>query len=66
MGEGLGVNLVSLMTPDRDGEHLVIRAAMGLPAAVVESTRLRRGAGYAGRVWATGRTLLLADVKADP
>ncbi len=66
VGEGLGVNLVSLMTPDSDGEHLVIRAALGLPAAVVESARLRRGAGYAGRVWATGRTLLLADVKADP
>ncbi len=66
VGEGLGVNLVSLMTPDGDGAHLVIRAALGLPAAVVESTRLRRGAGYAGRVWATGRTLLLADVKADP
>jgi signal transduction histidine kinase/HD-GYP domain-containing protein (c-di-GMP phosphodiesterase class II) len=66
VGEGLGVNLVSLMTPDSDGEHLVIRAALGLPAAVVESTRLRRGTGYAGRVWAAGRTLLLADVKADP
>jgi signal transduction histidine kinase/putative methionine-R-sulfoxide reductase with GAF domain len=66
VGEGLGVHLVSLMTPDADGEHLVIRAALGLPAAVVESTRLRRGAGYAGRVWATGRTLLLDDVKADP
>ena len=66
VGEGLGVNLVSLMTPDSEGEHLVIRGAVGLPAAVVESARLRRGAGYAGRVWATGRTLLLADVKADP
>ncbi len=66
VGEGLGVNLVSLMTPDDEGDHLMIRAALGLPAAVVESTRLRRGAGFAGRVWATGRTLLLADVKADP
>lgn len=66
VGEGLGVGLVSLMTPDEEGEHLMIRGAIGLPAAVVEATRLRRGAGYAGRVWATGRTLLLADVKTDP
>ncbi len=66
IGENVGVELVSLMTPDAGCEHLIIRAALGLPEAVVQSTRLRRGAGYAGRVWVSGRTLLVADVKADP
>jgi len=65
IGEGLGVRTAALMLPDDDEQALVIRAAIGLPGSVVQGARLRRGAGYAGRVWATGRTLLITDLTSD-
>lgn len=68
VSESLGVQTAALMLPDEDGQALVIRAAIGLPGSVVQGTRLRRGAGYAGRVWETGRTLLITDLarESDP
>ncbi len=63
--ETLGVHAAALMLPDNEDQALVIRAAVGLPGSVVQGTRLRRGAGFAGRVWGSGRTLLVADVTAD-
>jgi signal transduction histidine kinase/putative methionine-R-sulfoxide reductase with GAF domain len=66
VGGSLGVQTAALMVPDEDGQALVVRAAIGLPGAVVQGARLRRGAGYAGRVWATGRTLLITDLNAGP
>ena len=66
VAESLAVRTVSLMIPDGDGDKLEIRAAIGLPEAVVQGTRIRRGVGVAGRVWASGRTLLVSDVSADP
>lgn len=65
VGEGLGVRTAALMLPDEDEQALVIRAAIGLPGSVVQGARLRRGAGYAGRVWASGRTLLITDLTSD-
>jgi signal transduction histidine kinase len=58
----VGVQTAALMMPDADDLALTIRAAIGLPEPVVQGTRLRRGAGYAGRVWESARTLLLSDV----
>ncbi len=59
------VDIVSLMVPDEGGEHLVIQAAIGLPESVVQGARLARGAGIAGKVWASGRGLLVPDVTED-
>jgi signal transduction histidine kinase/putative methionine-R-sulfoxide reductase with GAF domain len=62
VGGSLGVRTAALMVPDDDDQALVIRAAIGLPSAVVQGARLRRGTGFAGRVWETGRTLLITDL----
>lgn len=61
----VGVQTVTLMQPDEHGEHLGIRASIGLPEAVVQGVRVRFGSGIAGRVWATGETLLISDVTRD-
>ncbi|MBM4131059.1 GAF domain-containing protein, partial [bacterium] len=58
----LGVRTAALMTADDDGQTLTIRAGVGLPGAVVQGVRPRRGAGFAGRVLETGRTLLISDL----
>ena len=65
ISEIMAVEIVSLLLPDEAGEYLEIRAAVGLPASVVQSERLRRGAGIAGKVWASGRTLHVTDIVAD-
>ncbi len=65
IGETVGVRNISLMVPDESGENLVIEAAVGLSESVVQSTRLRRGEGIAGKVWVSGRALLVGDVVAD-
>ncbi len=62
LAESLGVQTVTLMEPDPDGEHLAISAAIGLSEAVVQGARVRRGAGIAGRVWATGRSVRVDDI----
>ncbi|MCP4574473.1 MAG: GAF domain-containing protein [bacterium] len=61
----LGVQTVSLLQPDEHGESLEIRASIGLPESVAQGVRVRFGSGIAGRVWATGETLLIADVTRD-
>nr|MEE4268912.1 HD domain-containing phosphohydrolase [Candidatus Krumholzibacteria bacterium] len=65
VGESLGVQTATLMMPDSDHEYLAIRAAVGLPESVVQSARVRRGSGFAGRVWESGQTLLVDDVAAE-
>jgi len=61
-GELMRVKIVSLMTPDSNGDHLVIEAAMGLEDHIVQNTRLARGEGIAGRVWQTRETIFIEDV----
>jgi signal transduction histidine kinase len=65
VSESLGVATATLMMPDKDQDYLTIRAAIGLPDTVVQSARVRRGSGIAGRVWERGKTLLIPDVTAD-
>ncbi len=65
VAESMGVQVVSLMVPADGGDYLRIRAAIGLPESVVQSARLRRGVGVAGRVWATGQSLLIEDLTED-
>ena len=66
ISESIGVQLATLMMPDSDGDFMTIRAAIGLPEAVVQGSRVRRGAGFVGKVWVTGRTLLIDDFTVDP
>ena len=65
VSESLGIQMATLLVPDKEEEFLSIRAAIGLSEAVVQSARIRRGAGFSGKVWATGRTLLVDDVTND-
>ncbi len=65
VSESLGVQTATLMVPDHERDVLTIRAAIGLPEAVVQGAVVARGAGFAGQVWATRKTLLLADVTRD-
>jgi signal transduction histidine kinase/FixJ family two-component response regulator len=48
-----------------DGEQLSIRAAIGLPADVVRTTRLRITEGISGYVARTGEGVRVADVATD-
>jgi len=65
IGETMGVRNVSLMIPEESGEHLLIEAAVGLSESVVQGCRLRRGEGVAGKVWVSGRSLLVTDIVDD-
>ena len=65
VSESLGVQVATLMMPDPAGDSLRIKAAIGLPESVVQSARIRKGTGVSGKVWATGRTLLVADLTRD-
>lgn len=65
VSESLGTQVATLMVPDANNEHLTIRAAIGLPESVVQSTRVRKGGGMAGKVWASGRTLFIEDLTSD-
>ena len=66
LAESIGVQTVTLMEPEADGQHLGIRAAIGLSETVVQGVRVRRGAGIAGRVWASGEAVRIDDVTRDP
>ena len=49
----------SIMLLDKDGEHLRIVAAEGLPMDVIANTRRRVGEGVSGRVFAQGEPLIV-------
>jgi diguanylate cyclase (GGDEF)-like protein len=64
----------SLMLADDSGQELVVRVVEGLPDlelqrrindGEVECRRFRRGEGIAGRVWASGEPLRIAEAGAD-
>jgi len=65
VSESLGIQVATLMVPDKGGDNLTIRAAIGLPESVVQSARVRKGSGFAGRVWEDGKTLLVDDLTSD-
>lgn len=66
VSESLGVKMATLLVPDESGQFLDIRAAIGLPESVVQSTHIRYGSGISGQVWQDGKTMLINDVTADP
>lgn len=56
----------SLMLLEEDTKTLVIRSSHGLPAAVIEQTRVPWGQGIAGRVAASGEAMVITDPRRDP
>lgn len=62
----LGVAKCSLVMLEEDGVTLRIRAAHGLPEAVIRDYRGRIGEGIGGHVAQTGKPLLIEDVETHP
>ena len=63
--ELLGAERGSIMLLEEDGRTLVLMAGHGLPTEVTVGHRQPVGESVAGRVLATGRSLLLGDVDQD-
>jgi signal transduction histidine kinase len=57
-----GADTSSVLLTDGSGEQLVVRAAIGLPNGVVQQVRVTIGEGFAGRVAAERRTLVVDDL----
>jgi diguanylate cyclase (GGDEF)-like protein len=66
IGRALHVDAYSLMLLDESGEHLVVKAAFGLPEDGALGQTLRLGEGISGLVAQTGQALLVPDVSAEP
>jgi phosphoserine phosphatase RsbU/P len=62
----LGVERASILILDAETKRLSIRVAKGLSPAVVRSTRIPLGTGIAGEVAATGKPIVLRDVREHP
>jgi len=65
IGRSLHVDAYSLMLLDETGEHLVVRAAFGLPEDVTLGMTLRLGEGISGLVAQTGQAMLVPDVSVE-
>jgi len=62
-----GADIVSLMLLDAENRELSVEAAVGLPAEVAASAKVKPGEGVAGWVIEHGQPLLLAeDAPVDP
>jgi len=59
--EVLNSNRVSLMLPDKDGSHLTIMAAVGIPETIKKQARIPIGAPIAGRVYAESQSIVVND-----
>ena len=58
----LGADTCAVLLLDDDGDELVARAAVGLEEEVEQGVRIPVGGGFAGRVAATRRPVVLADL----
>jgi len=65
IAEMLSVKIVSLMLIDQKKQELFIKVAYGLDEDVVERTRVKLGAGIAGKVAVTGEPLLIENIEED-
>jgi diguanylate cyclase (GGDEF)-like protein len=61
----VGAEQGSLMMLDDEQRTLVIKAITGVNRKVVEQIRIRPGDGIAGKVFATGTPLVVADLETD-
>lgn len=58
----LRVDAASILIADKEGTRLVARAAVGLPQEVDLGVNIPAGAGFAGRILATGKPLVVDDL----
>jgi len=65
ISESMGVETATLMMPDAQDEFMTIRAGIGVSDSVVQSARVRRGTGFAGKAWGSSETLLIEDMTED-
>ncbi|MBI3621621.1 MAG: diguanylate cyclase [Nitrospirae bacterium] len=61
----VGAEQGSLMMLDDEQRALVIKAITGVNRKIVEQIRIRPGDGIAGKVFATGAPLVVADLETD-
>jgi diguanylate cyclase (GGDEF)-like protein len=61
----LGAEQGSLMLLDDEQETLAVKSIQGINRKIVEQLRIRPGEGIAGRVFATGLPLVVADIETD-
>ena len=61
----VGAEQGSLMMMDDEQRTLVIKAITGMNQKIVEQIRIRPGDGIAGKVFATGTPLVVADLETD-
>ncbi|MEW6324698.1 MAG: diguanylate cyclase, partial [Nitrospirota bacterium] len=61
----LGAEQGSIMMMDEEQQALAVKAIMGIHRKIVEQLRVRPGEGIAGRVFATGAPLIVADLETD-
>lgn len=57
----LSVDTATILMREPDGDHLVVRAAYGLEEHATATTRIPIGAGFAGRVAAEQRPIVVED-----
>ncbi len=60
-----GVNKGSLMFLDEELQELVIKASIGLSKRAIKGVRPKIGEGIAGRVFSTGKSILIDDTSKD-
>jgi diguanylate cyclase (GGDEF)-like protein len=65
MTQLVGAEQGSLMMLDEEQRALVIKAIAGVNRKIVEQIRIRPGDGIAGKVFATGIPLVVADLETD-
>jgi len=63
--ELMSCRIASIMTYDKKDRCLWIQAAVGLSEEVVKRTRVEAGQGVAGRVFESGETLWIRDLRED-
>jgi signal transduction histidine kinase/putative methionine-R-sulfoxide reductase with GAF domain len=66
VSELLHTRVASLMLVDETRGVLRVEAAVGLEADVVHQTALGPGEAVAGKVWSSGRSILVPDLDQDP
>ncbi|OGR82387.1 MAG: hypothetical protein A2901_08035 [Elusimicrobia bacterium RIFCSPLOWO2_01_FULL_54_10] len=55
----------SVMITSKDGEELEVICSKGLPQELVDSIKLKRGQGVAGRAIETGKMIVVDDIETD-
>ncbi len=61
----LGTEIGSILLWDKDGKYLIIKAAKGLEAKIIDSTRIKMGERISGWVAQHRKSILVEDIEKD-